>query len=99
MLLTPKVFGYKLNERLGRYAFWMWLLGFMTAFIPLYVLGFMACYFLMRSRLHRYSNWDTNKLSDLLFYGALGVILGGRLGESRLGRHGQRGQFTTMNRA
>ncbi len=46
----------------------------------MYVLGFMACYFLMRSRLHRYSNWDTNKLSDLLFYGALGVILGGRLG-------------------
>lgn len=38
----PKVFGFKLNERLGRYAFWLWLLGFLTAFVPLYVLGFMG---------------------------------------------------------
>lgn len=38
----PKVFGFRLNERLGKYAFWCWLLGFMTAFVPLYVLGFMG---------------------------------------------------------
>lgn len=38
----PKVFGFKLNERLGTYAFWCWVLGFMTAFLPLYALGFMG---------------------------------------------------------
>lgn len=38
----PKFAGYKLNERLGTYAFWCWLIGFLTAFMPLYVLGFMG---------------------------------------------------------
>lgn len=38
----PKIFGFKLNERLGRYAFWCWLVGFLLAFIPLYILGFMG---------------------------------------------------------
>lgn len=38
----PKFTGFKLNERLGRYAFWCWLIGFLAAFIPLYVLGFMG---------------------------------------------------------
>ncbi len=38
----PKIFGFKLNERLGTYAFWCWLIGFLTAFLPLYVLGFMG---------------------------------------------------------
>ncbi len=38
----PKFFGFKLNERLGRYAFWSWLIGFLLAFVPLYILGFMG---------------------------------------------------------
>lgn len=38
----PKITGFKLNERLGRYAFWCWVLGFLAAFIPLYVLGLMG---------------------------------------------------------
>lgn len=38
----PKIFGFKLNERLGRYAFWCWLIGFLLAFIPLYILGIMG---------------------------------------------------------
>jgi cytochrome o ubiquinol oxidase subunit 1 len=38
----PKIFGFKLNERLGRYAFWCWSVGFFVAFIPLYILGFMG---------------------------------------------------------
>jgi cytochrome o ubiquinol oxidase subunit 1 len=38
----PKVFGFTLNERLGRYAFWCWIIGFATAFLPLYALGFMG---------------------------------------------------------
>jgi cytochrome o ubiquinol oxidase subunit 1 len=38
----PKIFGFTLNERLGKYAFWCWLVGFCLAFIPLYILGFMG---------------------------------------------------------
>jgi len=38
----PKVFGFTLNERLGRWAFGFWLSGFLLAFIPLYILGFMG---------------------------------------------------------
>jgi cytochrome o ubiquinol oxidase subunit 1 len=46
----PKAFGFKLNEKLGKYAFWCWLVGFYTAFMPLYVLGFMG----MTRRLNHY---------------------------------------------
>jgi cytochrome o ubiquinol oxidase subunit 1 len=38
----PKMFGYKLDERLGRASFWCWLIGFILAFGPLYMLGFMG---------------------------------------------------------
>lgn len=38
----PKIFGFKLNERLGHYAFWCWLVGFLLAFVPLYILGLMG---------------------------------------------------------
>ncbi|MDB5225483.1 MAG: cytochrome o ubiquinol oxidase subunit [Candidatus Adlerbacteria bacterium] len=38
----PKLFGFRLNERLGKYAFWCWLIGFLTAFVPLYALGLMG---------------------------------------------------------
>jgi len=38
----PKIFGFTLNEKLGRYAFWCWLVGFVLAFGPLYILGLMG---------------------------------------------------------
>ncbi|RWZ78942.1 MAG: cytochrome o ubiquinol oxidase subunit I [Candidatus Microsaccharimonas sossegonensis] len=38
----PKFTGFTLNERLGRYAFWNWIVGFLLAFVPLYILGFMG---------------------------------------------------------
>jgi len=38
----PKIFGFKLNERLGSYAFWCWTIGFLLAFVPLYILGLMG---------------------------------------------------------
>jgi cytochrome o ubiquinol oxidase subunit 1 len=47
----PKVFGFKLNDVLGKCAFWCWWVGFLVAFMPLYVLGFMG----MTRRLDHYS--------------------------------------------
>ncbi len=38
----PKIAGIKLNERIGRQAFWCWIVGFCMSFIPMYVLGFMG---------------------------------------------------------
>lgn len=38
----PKFTGFKLNETLGRYAFWCWFVGFFIAFTPLYILGLMG---------------------------------------------------------
>ncbi len=46
----PKMFGFKLNEALGKCAFWCWLVGFFVAFTPLYVLGGMG----MTRRLYHY---------------------------------------------
>jgi cytochrome o ubiquinol oxidase subunit I len=38
----PKIFGFTLNERLGKYAAWCWIAGFVLAFGPLYILGLMG---------------------------------------------------------
>jgi len=38
----PKFTGFYLHEGLGKAAFWCWLIGFLVAFLPLYVLGFMG---------------------------------------------------------
>lgn len=38
----PKIFGFKLNDRLGRYAAYCWIGGFLLAFLPLYILGLMG---------------------------------------------------------
>jgi len=38
----PKVMGFKLNERIGRRAFWLWIVGFFMSFVPLYIFGFMG---------------------------------------------------------
>jgi cytochrome o ubiquinol oxidase subunit 1 len=46
----PKAFGFRLEEKWGRRAFWAWIVGFYLAFMPLYVLGFMG----MPQHLDRY---------------------------------------------
>jgi cytochrome o ubiquinol oxidase subunit I len=38
----PKIFGFTLNEKLGKLAAICWIVGFAVAFIPLYILGFMG---------------------------------------------------------
>lgn len=38
----PKFTGFFLDEKLNRYAFWCWNGGFLLAFMPLYMLGFMG---------------------------------------------------------
>ena len=49
----------------------------------MYLLGFVCFIWLGRKRLRALNRpgWDEKFLDDLLFYGVLGVVLGGRLGE------------------
>jgi cytochrome o ubiquinol oxidase subunit 1 len=50
----PKMFGFKLHEGLGKCAFWCWIIGFYTAFMPVYAVGLMG----MTRRLSHYANTD-----------------------------------------
>lgn len=49
----------------------------------MYLLGFALFLWLGKLRIRKFnrSGWDDRMLDDLLFYGVLGVVLGGRLGE------------------
>jgi cytochrome o ubiquinol oxidase subunit 1 len=38
----PKFAGFKLNEHLGKWAVGLWIVGFLLAFMPLYLLGLMG---------------------------------------------------------
>ena len=46
----------------------------------MYLLAFAAAYALAWYRSSKRSGWNSEMVSDLVFYGALGVILGGRIG-------------------
>ncbi len=46
----------------------------------MYLLAFALGWCILRARTQSLPEWDKDKLSDLLFYTALGIILGGRIG-------------------
>ncbi len=69
----PKFTGFFLDEKLNRYAFWCWLIGFLLAFMPLYMLGFMGA----TRRLDHYdpaTGWQP--LFILVLIGAFIIVLG-----------------------
>ncbi len=46
----------------------------------MYVIGFLGAWALARWRIKRLPDWTSEQVDDLIFFGALGVILGGRIG-------------------
>lgn len=65
----PKIFGFRLNERIGLYAFWCWLIGFLLAFIPLYILGLMGA-------TRRLSHYDASiGWQELFIVAGVGVMV------------------------
>jgi len=64
----PKAFGFKLDERWGRRAFWCWFIGFHVAFMPLYVVGLMG----MTRRLQHY---DVLSWRPWLLIAAAGAVV------------------------
>jgi cytochrome o ubiquinol oxidase subunit 1 len=67
----PKAFGFKLDERIGRWAIGLWVTGFYLAFMPLYALGFMG----MTRRLNHYSNPDWQPYLIVAAFGAVVIAL------------------------
>ncbi len=68
----PKAFGFTLDERLGKAAFWCWLIGFYVAFMPLYVLGFEG----MTRRMQHYDRPEWHPWVLIAGVGALLILCG-----------------------
>jgi cytochrome o ubiquinol oxidase subunit I len=68
----PKAFGFTLDERWGRAAFWCWLVGFYLAFMPLYVLGLMG----MTRRMQHYDNVSWQPWLLVAAVGAVVILAG-----------------------
>lgn len=68
----PKAFGFKLDEKWGKRAFWCWFIGFFVAFMPLYALGFMG----MTRRLSQHIDPAFHTLLCVAAAGAAIIALG-----------------------
>ena len=64
----PKFTSFKLDEKNGKRAFWCWFLGFLTAFMPLYLLGLMGA----TRRLNQYS---VTQWQPVFIFAACGAAL------------------------
>ena len=71
----PKAFGFTLDERWARRAFWCWFVGFYLAFMPLYVLGLMG----MTRRMQHYDNLAWQPWLMVAAVGAVVILAGDRL--------------------
>jgi cytochrome o ubiquinol oxidase subunit 1 len=68
----PKAFGFTLDERLGKSAFWCWFIGFYLAFMPLYALGLMGA----TRRMQHYADPSWRPYMLVAFAGALVILAG-----------------------
>ncbi len=69
----PKIFGFRLNEHIGSWVAGSWIVGFVLAFTPLYILGFMGA----TRRLDHYASetgWQT--LFIVAGLGAIIIVIG-----------------------
>ncbi|USK33817.1 cytochrome aa3 quinol oxidase subunit I [Bacillus sp. F19] len=69
----PKMFGHKLNERIGKVSFWLFTIGFNLCFFPMYFLGLAG----MPRRISQYGAADGwTDLNVVASIGAAGMALG-----------------------
>lgn len=69
----PKMFGFKLDNRTGRWAFWTWIISFNVCFLPMFVVGLMG----MTRRMYTYPaglGWMPYNLIETI--GAYGMAIG-----------------------
>ncbi|PIZ05099.1 MAG: cytochrome o ubiquinol oxidase subunit I [Gammaproteobacteria bacterium CG_4_10_14_0_8_um_filter_38_16] len=68
----PKIFGFYLDEKWGKRAFYFWIIGFYIAFMPLYALGLMG----MTRRLSYYANANWHPFLIIAAVGVASIGLG-----------------------
>ncbi len=64
----PKIFGFRLHDRLGRYSAYAWQIGFILAFMPLYALGLMGA-------VRRIDHYDDPAWQPFFIVAAVGVMV------------------------
>ena len=64
----PKIFGFKLHDKLGRYSAILWQIGFILAFIPLYILGLMGA-------VRRLDSYDDPSWQPFFIVSGIGVLV------------------------
>ncbi len=64
----PKIFGYKLHDTLGIWSAVLWQVGFIVAFIPLYILGLMGA-------VRRLDSYSDPTWQPLFITSAVGVLI------------------------
>ncbi|WP_199535348.1 cytochrome o ubiquinol oxidase subunit I [Dyella sp. AtDHG13] len=68
----PKAFGFRLDPFWGKCSFWLWVVGFYFAFMPLYVLGLMG----VTRRLSHFDDPSLQIWFQIAAFGALLIALG-----------------------
>jgi len=63
----PKVFGFRLDEKWGRWSFIFWVIGFYVAFMPLYILG-------MSGVMRRINHYADTMYQPYFIVAAVGVL-------------------------
>ena len=66
----PKMFGFRLHDRIGRWSAYAWQIGFLLAFMPLYAVGLMGA-------VRRIDHYDDPSWQPFFIVSALGVIVVG----------------------
>lgn len=64
----PKIFGFKLNEKLGRLSAYCWQIGFLVTFMPLYALGLMGA-------VRRIDHYTDPTWTPFFIVSAIGVVI------------------------
>ena len=64
----PKAFGFVLDERLGKAAFWCWSIGFYITFVPLYVVG-------LEGMTRRMQHYDRPEWYPWMLVAEVGVLI------------------------
>src|SRR6202042_535382 len=68
----PKAFGFTLDEKLGKGAFWCWFFGFYGAFVSLFIVGLEG----MTRRMQHYDRPEWHPWMLVAVVGALLILLG-----------------------
>ncbi|HVE43635.1 MAG TPA: cytochrome o ubiquinol oxidase subunit I [Gammaproteobacteria bacterium] len=64
----PKMFGFKLDEKWGKWSFYFWVIGFYVAFMPLYVLG-------LNGGMRRLNHYENTLYQPYFIIAAIGMVL------------------------